>query len=349
MVKTTNLDFLTESYDYDLPPELIADRPVDKREESRLLVYRHQTGQVEHLHFKDLPEILPQKSCLVFNRSKVFPCRLLGQRPSGGRAELFVLSLNPDVNGHYPCLLRSKGPKEIGESWFFCQTKATLKRREDSVFWMEFSCPDLPQFLEEFGRTPIPPYIRKGRDDEHDKAAYQTLYAKELGSVAAPTAGLHFSERLLNNLEQKQIGKAEIVLHVGMGTFLPVSSESIKDHKMHREEFFVDVKNAAIIEAYDGNLIAVGTTSLRALESSYHNGEFNFRGHGPCQTDIFLHPGVEVKSIKGLITNFHLPKSTLLMLVSSLIGREKTLELYQLAIKERYRFYSYGDGMLILR
>ena len=346
-----NEDLLTESYDYDLPNELIASRPMKQRAESRLMVYKVETEEVIHAKFKDLPDFLDSDSLLVLNQSKVFPCRLVGKKPTGGKVEVFLLSLE-DTGGFYPALVKTNGTKKQGETYILGDLIATNKGvNEEGNFLLAFN-KDKKEFLnilEAQAKVPIPPYIRGGESDEQDKLDYQTVYAKDQGSVAAPTAGLHFTEELFSHLESKGIDKAFVTLHVGLGTFKPVSSEQILEHKMHSEFYQITTENLEKINSKK-NRIAVGTTSLRVLESSYKNGKIEFSpSQGMEATDIFLYPGKEVKSITGLITNFHLPKSTLLMLVSSLIGRKKALDLYQTAIDEKYRFFSYGDAMLILR
>lgn len=339
-------DMLLDSYDYHLPQELIAQRPVEPRDHSRLLIYNAKLDEMIHTKFVDLPKYLEANDALVVNNSKVFPCRLIGEKPSGGKAEIFVLDLNA-VDGLYPCLCKASGKRKIGEEFIFAGLCAKLEKIEGQKFYFSFNQKNLHEFLDQQGLVPIPPYIRKGESDHQDKLDYQTIYAKDSGSVAAPTAGLHFTDRVFAELSAKGIQKAEVTLHVGMGTFAPVKVDNILEHQMHEEFYYIE--DPELIAQNYGNLIAVGTTSLRTLEScANENGGFEYSG-GPQSTDIFLYPGKPVHSIKGLITNFHLPKSTLLMLVSSIIGREKTLELYDIAVKEKYRFFSYGDAMLILR
>lgn len=344
-------DLLLHNYDFDLPLELIASRPVPDRHSSKLLVYDEATDIVFHSHYHKIADFLPAASTLVFNRSRVFPCRLIGKKASGGEAEVFVLSLLVE-KGIYPTMVRAAGKRKVGDEFFFEDLKATLVEvKGDGTFGVTFNCAheDLIDRLETIGKIPIPPYIRGGESDELDKKTYQTVYARETGSVAAPTAGLHFSEELLQNLKDKGHKLASVTLHVGAGTFAPVKSENILEHKMHEEFFNIDQENLKIIQ--DAKFrIAVGTTSLRTMESCYKDENIQFDPSvGLKGTSIFLHPGKTAQSIDALITNFHLPKSSLIMLVSSLIGREKVLELYRLAIKEKYRFFSYGDGMLILR
>ncbi len=346
-----NPDLLLASYDYDLPEASIADRPVAGRQNSKLLVYRVKTDSVEHRHYFDLPDILDPKDHLVLNESKVFPCRLIGVKPTGGRCEVFILSLIKTKNS-YPALIKTSGKKHIGDRFIFGGLIATLSNiSDDGSFYVEFNMSDekLLETLEKIGKIPIPPYIRGGVADEKDLEDYQTVYAGTMGSVAAPTAGLHFTPELFEGLKVKGIDKSFVTLHVGAGTFKPVSTQNILEHSMHEEFYSIDEEALKSIRAHQGNIIAVGTTSLRVLESQSDDRGFIKETDGFQATDIFLYPGKKVHSIKGLITNFHLPKSTLLMLVSSLIGREKALELYKIAIENDYRFFSYGDGMIIIR
>lgn len=358
MKTTTNdLDLLLESYDYELPEELIAQRPVSPRDHSRLLVYKEDSDEVHHVLFKDLARFLESGTSLVLNNSRVFPCRVLGRKSTGAKVEFFFLSLAPvdDKPLTYRCLIKSSSKKNVGDRYQLPaadeNVEATLKDvQEDGVFLVVLSAP-LETLIEETGKVPIPPYIRQGESDRDDLKDYQTIYASEkkedTGSVAAPTAGLHFTQDVFKELQEKKIDVNHVTLHVGLGTFRPVKSDVITDHKMHEENFFAEKSSwQNIINA--PKRVAVGTTSLRVLESLWPNKE-DYMGGEMLSTDIFLYPGVEVKSIHGLITNFHLPKSTLLMLVSSIIGREKTLKLYNISVKERYRFFSYGDAMLVLR
>jgi S-adenosylmethionine:tRNA ribosyltransferase-isomerase len=347
--KMTDLEL--KSYDFHLPKELIADRPVPDRHSSRLLVYKEETNEIIHSTFKDIGQFLPEGSTLVFNRSKVFPCRLIGNKPSGGEAEVFVLSLL-QKNQVYPAMVRASGKRKVGDTFLFGKLTAEIVEvHGNGTFGVRFnlSHEDLLHELETIGKIPIPPYIRNGESDDLDKKTYQTVFAKETGSVAAPTAGLHFSDDLLSDLKSSGHKLATVTLHVGAGTFAPVKSENILEHKMHEEFFTIDAENLKTIQ--DATFrIAVGTTTLRTLESSYREGNVRFDHPGEMSsTAIFLHPGKQVHSIQAMVTNFHLPESSLIMLVSALIGREKTLEIYDIAIKNKYRFFSYGDGMLILR
>ena len=346
-----NPDLLTESYDFDLDPSFIAARPAaEGRDTSKLLVYKAQTGEVIHTKFSELSNFLNSGELLVKNQSRVFPCRLFGNKPSGGKVELFVLSLIP-VNNLYPVMIRSSGKKKVGDIYLFDELSAELKevgRSGEFLVSINLSHEQFLDFLDKKAGIPIPPYIRSGVADEKDETDYQTVYAKDLGSVAAPTAGLHFTEKVFSDLSSKGVEHASVTLHVGAGTFKTVDSDNILEHEMHSESFIIDDSNLEKIKKHKRR-IAVGTTTLRVLESASKEGEFNCKPNELRDTDIFLYPGVDVHSICGLITNFHLPKSTLLMLVSALIGREKTLELYEIAKKEKYRFFSYGDAMLILR
>lgn len=345
------LDLLAESYNYELDPSFIADRPAPGRHNSKLLVYKISSNELTHTNFKSLPEFLTSDQILVLNQSKVFPCRLLGEKKSGGKVEVFLLSLIEE-NGIYPAMIRANGKKRVGDVYSFDKLEAKIEGRSDEGdFLVSFNKnPDeLLNYLEELAQIPIPPYIREGKADAQDLVDYQTVYAAQLGSVAAPTAGLHFTDEVFDELEKKGIEKAFVTLHVGAGTFKPVSTQDLSEHKMHHEFFDIDSENLVKINS-GKKRIAVGTTSLRTLESTWKEGKIELpNGTGPYSTDIFLHPGKKINSIDGLITNFHLPKSTLLMLVSTLIGREKALEIYEIAKSKKYRFFSYGDSMLILK
>jgi len=345
------IDLKLSSYDYYLPQELIADRPVPDRHSSKLLVYNQKTDEIIHSTFSEIHKFLPEQSTLVFNRSKVFPCRLIGKKSTGGEAEVFLLSLKTR-NNFYLSMVRASGKRKVGDEFYFGDLKLQIMEVVgDGTFFVasNYSHEDFLNILEQIGKIPIPPYIRGGESDELDKKTYQTVFADEPGSVAAPTAGLHFSSELLDKLSTLGHQLASVTLHVGAGTFSPVKVENILDHQMHEEFYTIDEANLKRIQAAKFR-VAVGTTTLRSLESSWknHQIEFDSKG-GPKGTSIFLHPGKKINSIDALVTNFHLPKSSLLMLVSALIGREKVLQIYQTAVDKKYRFYSYGDGMLILR
>jgi len=349
----SDLDLLLDSYDYHLPTELVASRPCLKRDGCRLLVYKRSSNQIIHSHFEQLRKFLPESSLLVLNSSKVIPCRLIGNKPTGARVEIFVLSKNKNKSG-YPSLIQSSRKKRQGETILLDDDYwARIENiNADATFDVMFFKGDFPVeasvVLDELGGMPIPPYIRDGESDWQDKSDYQTVFAKDDGSVAAPTAGLHFTEELLQQLEAGGVSHCFVNLHVGLGTFAPVKEQDLTNHKMHSETFSIPESTLVALRQHRLNhhpVIAVGTTALRTLESSFDIGVTPDESYS---TDIFLHPGKKVRSIDGLITNFHLPKSTLLMLVASLIGREKVLSIYQEAIKERYRFFSYGDAMLIV-
>jgi S-adenosylmethionine:tRNA ribosyltransferase-isomerase len=343
-------DFDLKSYHFDLPEELIASRPLADRHSSRLLVYDEATNQVTHSTFSEISRFLPAHSTLVFNRSKVFPCRLLGKKITGGAAEVFLLSLSSE-NGLYPALVRTTGKKKVGDEFDFASLKARIEKVEEGgTFKISFNVTEgeLVHLIESVGKIPIPPYIRNGESDDEDKETYQTVFAQEPGSVAAPTAGLHFSRELLDKLKRDGHDLATITLHVGIGTFAKIKVDNILDHKMHEELYTIDPENLQLIQQAKFR-VGVGTTTLRTLESAWDGKMVAPKEAGLNATSIFLHPGKPVHSMQALVTNFHLPESSLLILISALIGREKALELYRMAIAERYRFFSYGDGMLILR
>ena len=344
----TQLDLKLEAYQYDLPPELIASRPVAGRDGSRLLVYDESSDKVIHTDFRQLDQFIDSQTTMIFNRSKVFPCRIKAKKETGGALEVFFLQSESE-NALFHVLIKSSSRKPVGMPIIFPDDSTALitKAFDDGTFEIIVTT-NISKLLSTHGKIPIPPYIRGGESDAKDLEDYQTVYAKEVGSVAAPTAGLHFTPKIFAQLETKGIKRAELALHVGMGTFAPVKSDVITDHQMHSESFCISKKDIDVINS-SKKRIAVGTTSLRALESGWKDQAFALEAEKWHSTNIFLHPGKEVKSIDGILTNFHLPGSSLIMLVSSIIGREKTLSLYQEAVKERYRFFSYGDAMLILR
>lgn len=349
----SNPDLLTKSYSYELPEELIAQRPTAKRDGCRLLSYFETEDKVLDGTFEKILEHLEPETTLVFNHSKVVPSRLFGKKPSGGACEVLILDPIADPD-RVPCYFRSNGKKRVGDQINFeGGLKGEVIDRDEQVFFFKFETNDLLATLLEIGFIPIPPYIREGLSDEQDRTDYQTVYAQKEGSIAAPTAGLHFTEELLEKIQAKGHQIAHVCLHVGAGTFAAVKADDIREHQMHTEKYEVEKSEYEKIQAAK-NVVAIGTTSLRVLES-LHGKELSFEESGSGDlvtrgdTNIFLYPGVEVNSISGLITNFHLPESTLLMLVSALIGREKTLELYRHAVQEHYRFYSYGDAMFIKR
>ncbi|MBQ1959564.1 MAG: tRNA preQ1(34) S-adenosylmethionine ribosyltransferase-isomerase QueA [Firmicutes bacterium] len=343
-------------FDYELPKELIAQTPAEKRDSSRLLVVHRETGEVEHKHFYDIIDYLKPTDCLVLNNSKVLPARLFGVKEGTGAKVEFLL-IKRIEGDTWETMVKPGKRLKVGDSVSFSDDKlfrAVIKDYgEDGTRIVEFQYEGIfLERLEELGQMPLPPYIERGNNKD-DKDRYQTVYCKNEGSVAAPTAGLHFTQELLEKARAKGVKIAYVTLHVGIGTFRPVKVEKIEDHHMHFEEYFVDEENAAIInEAIKSGsrIISVGTTSTRTVESAAEfdeeAGKFLVKP-GSGSTGIFIYPGYEFKIIKSLITNFHLPKSTLLMLISALYTREDILRVYETAVKEEYRFFSYGDAMFI--
>lgn len=338
----------TSSYYYDLPPELIAQYPVAGRSESRLLYLHRDNGSISHHHFLEITGFLQPSDILVINRTRVIPARLQGRKPSGAQVEIFLLNQKADAS--WECLVRPgrklrKGSRIDFSGKLAAEVKEELPEGERLVefFWQG----DFWQILEEVGTTPLPPYIRR-EAEARDRETYQTVYASQQGSVAAPTAGLHFTPELLQDICNNGIEILEVILHIGLGTFRPVSSENIQDHRMHSEFCTISPETAARINLareQHRRIIAVGTTTTRTLESFARNGILTSGSHW---TDIFLYPGCEFQIIDGLITNFHMPESTLLMLVAAFAGYENIMKAYQTAVNMKYRFFSYGDAMLIL-
>lgn len=344
-------DLLLSDFDYDLPEELIAQSPAEQRSKSRLLRIDAQ-GLCHDHQFTELIQFLKPDDLLVFNNTKVIKARLFGQKSTGGKVELLIERLL-DENRALAHIRSSKSPK-INTSLHFAEGafSAEVVGREDALYELVFSEAILP-LLDQYGETPLPPYITHTPDAEDDKR-YQTVYAKTPGAVAAPTAGLHFDDELLEQLANKGVNTAFVTLHVGAGTFQPVRTEEIKDHIMHAEWYEVDstvVEAIKAARAADARVIAVGTTSVRALESAAQFGGTVDGMRCPIahqgDTRLFITPGYQFKVVDALITNFHLPQSTLLMLVSALMGLDNMKKTYEHAIKQRYRFFSYGDSMFI--
>ncbi|MCL2391157.1 MAG: tRNA preQ1(34) S-adenosylmethionine ribosyltransferase-isomerase QueA [Oscillospiraceae bacterium] len=353
---------------FDLPEELIAQTPIEHREQSRLLMMDRKTGALAHHHFYELPNLLRKGDCLVLNDSRVIPARLLGRKDTGGAVELVLLremeapanqmlANNTSVGAHAPgntitweCLVKPGRKIKAGAKLIFGDGELTaevtnetdggnrlIKFFFDGIFM---------EVLERLGRMPLPPYIH---EELEDAERYQTVYSKVSGSAAAPTAGLHFTNELLEEIAARGIEIRYITLHVGLGTFRPVKVDDIEDHQMHAEYFIIPEDTAETVNrvrANGGRVVAVGTTSCRALESCADDAGIitPFSGF----TEIFIYPGYTYRGIDGLITNFHLPESTLIMLVSAFCGRENTLNAYKEAIEKRYRFFSFGDAMLIV-
>lgn len=337
----------TEEFDFDLPEELIAQTPLEKRDTSRLLVLDKETGEITHKHFMDIIDYLNEGDTLVLNDTKVIPARLYGTKEETG-AVIEVLMLKEIGMNVWQCL--AKPAKRIKEGTivsFGDRLKAKcVSVKEEGIREFELIYDGiLYEILDELGEMPLPPYIH---EKLKEKDRYQTVYAKNIGSAAAPTAGLHFTEELLGKIKEKGVNIAYITLHVGLGTFRPVSVSDVKKHKMHSEFYMISKETADLLNAtkLNGkNIISVGTTTTRTLETVMNlYGTFK-----ECSgyTDIFIYPGYEFKAIDKLITNFHLPKSTLVMLVSALAGKDKILKAYDEAIKEKYRFFSFGDSMFI--
>lgn len=357
-------DFDLDSYTYDLPEDLIAQFPADRRDESRLLVLDRKSGNIRHETFSGLLEFLPRNALVVANNTRVIPARLIGRKPTGGRVEFLLTTplplikiSGPDPGGFFlgevEALLRaSKGPRpgdviELGPDMRFeVKTRGEYGRCTGVLFWKG----DLAERLHQTGRVPLPPYIRR-QDAGVDRDRYQTVYAApgKPGAVAAPTAGLHFTPELIAGLEQAGLEWTEITLYVGYGTFSPIRERDIRNHEMHAEYYEIsDEAGAYINVAIDEGrpVVAVGTTTVRVLESAAT--PCRRVKHGSAKTGLYIYPGYEFKIVNHVITNFHLPGSSLLVMISAFAGREKILAAYREAVAGRYRFFSYGDAMLIL-
>lgn len=340
-------------FQYDLPRELIAQQPAESRENSRLMVIRRDTQTIEHSHFHQLPQILDPGDLLVLNDTRVFPARLLGQKtPGGARIEVLLLEQTDDqcwkVLAQRARRLREGSIIKFGRDFF----STVVEVHREGVFVMKFSFPGPWQkVLEQYGQVPLPPYISRPADIESptdDRQRYQTVYARHNGSAAAPTAGLHFTEAILNELHKAGIANTFLTLHVGLDTFQPVKTANIEEHKIHSEHLLISPGAAETINTArneDRRVIAVGTTCVRALETATDAGGPTRPFNG--KTDLFIYPGYKFSAVDVLLTNFHLPCSSLLMLVSAFMGSQLRKKSYQEAIAQRYRFYSYGDAMLI--
>ncbi len=347
-----NHQMKTDLFNYDLPPERIAQHPAERRDMARMMVLHRDSGLIEHKIITDLVDYLHAPDVLVLNNTKVVPARIFGRKAaSGGKVELLLL--DETKPSEWKVLMKTSRRPKVGDTLELCSGKATATMLYDgeqgeAVLKIESDRP-LMEILDEEGVPPLPPYIaRKEQSHEQvetDKKRYQTIYASEPGAAAAPTAGLHFTPELFQALDHKEISKAELTLHVGLGTFRPVSAEIITDHEMHHEHYAVSKKAAQTIntaKAAGGRIVAVGSTSVRTLESVT-----------PIQaaegsTNIFIYPPYNFKAVDAILTNFHLPRSTLLMMMSAFAGRKFMLRAYEIAVQEKYRFFSYGDCMLIL-
>ena len=349
-----------QEYDYDLPVKCIAQEPVKQRDLSRLLFLNRESGRMSHHRFTDLYDFLSPNDVLVVNNTKVIPGRLLGKKETGGRAEVLLLDYaSGSKRGKDPgificnCLVKtSKGPKAGDLLFFDKRLQGEIVKSCNGIFTIKFIFSgDFENLLYKIGKVPLPPYIKRsaaGRAFRDDRISYQTVYAQRKGAIAAPTAGLHFSKKLLEKIESKGVKIVAITLHVGYGTFSPVRAGDIREHTMHPEAYCITKECADAINQAKANscrIVAVGTTCVRALEFASDSEGTVLHGKGEC--DLFIYPGYEYKTVDAMITNFHLPQSTLLMLVSAFAGRETVLRAYKKAISEGYRFYSYGDAMYI--
>lgn len=338
----------THDFYYDLPEELIAQTPLEKRDTSRLMVLDRETGEVTHKHFYDIIDYLNPGDCLVMNDSRVLPARLLGHRPTGGAVELLLLRDLGDKK--WECLAKPGRKLQKGQDVIFGNgelTATVTEVQDDGNRVVTFHYDGIfLEVLERLGKMPLPPYIKA---ELQDQERYQTVYSKAVGSAAAPTAGLHFTRELLERIQAKGVKTAFVTLHVGLGTFRPVKADEITEHHMHSELCMINGQTAEILndtKRSGGRVICVGTTSCRTLESLVNvDGTFEEKSKW---TEIFIYPGYTFKAMDGLITNFHLPESTLVMLVSAFAGRENVLSAYEEAVKEKYRFFSFGDAMTIL-
>lgn len=333
----------TSDFDYDLPPELIAQYPLPERSASRLLVLDSKSGRCEDRHFRDLPDLLEPGDLLVFNETRVIPARIFARKPTGGRVELLI----ERVTGERTALAHGRASKPLRagqELTIEGGGRLTVIDRQDALVRVEAPDETMMALLQRAGHMPLPPYIER-EDEIGDRERYQSVFARVPGAVAAPTASLHFDQAVLAALDERGVESVRLTLHVGAGTFQPVRGENILEHKMHQEWCEIGpevVKAVAETKKRDGRVVAVGTTVVRALESASADGKLQ-----ACsgETELFITPGYRFRTVDAMITNFHLPRSTLLMLVSAAAGREAVLAAYRHAARERYRFYSYGDAM----
>jgi S-adenosylmethionine:tRNA ribosyltransferase-isomerase len=343
------IDLLKKSsYHYDLPDELIAQYPLSKRSSSKLLVLDKESGEVQHKHFSEIVDYFQKGDVLVVNSTKVIPARLIGHRETGAKIELFLL--NHVVNDTWRCLVKPGRKCPIGTTIKindeFSGTVKELSSEGSRLIHFDYKG-NFWSALSEAGNIPLPPYIKR-EAEASDSSTYQTIYAKIKGSVAAPTAGLHFTDEVFEALKNKGVEITEVLLHVGLGTFRPVKTDNILEHKMHSEYCSVSQESAAIINKAkeDGRrVIAVGTTSTRTLESFAMNNRIE---SGDKWTSIFIYPGKDFQIIDGMVTNFHMPESTLIMMISAFAGYDHVINAYKIAVAQRYRFFSYGDAMLII-
>ncbi len=335
-----------DEIDYNLPQELIAQYPLKERDKCKLLIYHRDSTKVEHKIFKDIINYLTPGDVLVFNDTKVFSARLYALKKETS-AKLEILLLKKKSEKEWEALI--KPAKRVKENTIIIVSDKievkVIKRIGEGNFLIQFNKKLTFEEIDKLGKIPLPPYIKRNLDNDIDKKYYQTIYAKKYGAVAAPTAGFHFTEKLIEKIKNKGVKIAYITLHISWGTFAPIRTDSIENHKMHSEYLIITDKNAKIINERKGKCIAVGTSVVRGLESASSNGKiFPFQG----EVDTYIYPGYKFKVVDSIITNFHLPKTSLLLLVSAFIGIEKMKEIYNIAIKQKYRFYSYGDAMMII-
>jgi S-adenosylmethionine:tRNA ribosyltransferase-isomerase len=340
----------TEDFDYSLPDELIAQIPVDRRDSSRLMTLSRASGAIHEMVFADTPLLFRAGDLLVVNNTRVIPARLFGAKESGGRVEIFLVRKDPCRGEVWQCLLRSSKPSRPGAIIRLPDgmTATVMERRDEESWTVSFSPAEgFEEWLEKTGEMPLPPYIRRPTG-VNDRERYQTVFAREKGAVAAPTAGLHFTGEILDRIADRGVEIAEVTLHVGLGTFLPVRVEDPRRHRMHREFYRIPEETATAVnrrKKEGGRVIAVGTTTTRALEQAATGDGFLPSGEG--EADIFIFPGYDFRIVDALFTNFHLPKSTLLMMVSAFAGKDILFRAYEEAIRRGFRFFSYGDAMFI--
>lgn len=337
-------------FDYELPPELIAQEPLARRDDARLMLLDRESGTLDEKTIAVFPEFLKPGDLLVLNDTRVIPARLLGQKESGGRAEIFLVRRCPGEEEIWACLLRSSKSSRPGTRIQLADgMTATVTGDDDGETRTVSFAPSgsFPDWLEHHGRMPLPPYIKRGAD-AHDRERYQTVFAQQAGAVAAPTAGLHFTPEILEEIRSRGVTIATLTLHVGLGTFQPVRVENVHEHRMHREYYVIPEETAREISLRKrggGRIVAVGTTTTRALEHAA--GEDGIVKAGAGEADIFMYPGYRFRVVDALLTNFHLPKSTLLMLVSAFASKDAIQTAYNEAIRRGFRFFSYGDAMFI--
>ena len=351
--------YTLDDYHYHLPETLIAQIPAFVRDGSRLLHLNRDDGSIGHRHFNEIADLLHPTDVLVVNDTRVVPGRLHGRKKTGGKAELLILDYGEaddraqdDCTRVYHCLIKASKQARRGTRIFFDEgLVAEVQDFSDGIYTVQFSSPaPFDELLHRIGRMPLPPYIKRDDTgpDEADRMRYQTVYAREQGAIAAPTAGLHFTDNILARIREKGITVTSVTLHVGYGTFVPVRVDDIREHRMHEEWFSISPETARTVNqarTTGRRVVAVGTTSVRTLEYAARSDGRVMPGSGRC--DLFIYPGYTFKVVEAMITNFHLPRSTLLMLVSAFAGRETMLDAYQAAVAEKYRFFSYGDAMLI--